>query len=185
MNISSSEEDYLTPISFPDKESTLPPPPQKNALKPAGESKSCDSLEGLDITLSQLTLTGLNELAQKLNIPAGQLSNMTLVQLTNFLSNFIKSNSNISEPTVTNSNEFPSFQADFAANFNNFNSTSNDTSYDRYAVFRELMQEEIKQTKIDSEPEEILEEKEKLENSVNSNVNLNLKPLHEEPSTDR
>lgn len=47
------------------------------------------------------------------------------------------------------------------------------------------MQEEIKQTKIDSEPEEILEEKEKLENSVNSNVNLNLKPLHEEPSTDR
>lgn len=107
MNISSSEEDYLTPISFPDKESTLPAPPQKNALKPAGESKSCDSLEGLDITLSQLTLTGLNELAQKLNIPAGQLSNMTLVQLTNFLSNFIKSNSNISEPTVTNSNEFP------------------------------------------------------------------------------
>ncbi|XP_018579344.1 protein disabled isoform X2 [Anoplophora glabripennis] len=206
-NIHSAEDDYLTPISFPEKNvDVLLPPPQRSAkkqslqvtvssfldTKPNITTKSANDsltpLEGLDITLSQLTLTGLNELAQKLNIPASQLSNMTLVQLTNFLSNFIKSNSAV--PVSTKSevgnyntdNDFPSFQADFAANFNNLNNTNSDTAYDRYAVFRELMQEEIKQTKIDSEPEEILEEKEKLENNVNSNVKLDLKPLKEEPS---
>lgn len=118
---------------------------------------------------------------------------MTLVQLTNFLSNFIKSSNSVVPPTTKTESEtsstnnfadFSHFQADFAANFNNSNSS--DPSYDRYAVFRELMQEEIKQTKIDSEPEEILEEKEKLENTMNSNVNLELKPLNDESlNTDR
>ncbi|XP_072389081.1 protein disabled isoform X3 [Diabrotica undecimpunctata] len=201
----SGEDDYLTPISLPEKTSgVLLPPPQKSTktntqvnISSFLESKTENpSLEGLDITLSQLTLSGLNELAQKLNIPATQLSNMTLVQLTNFLSNFIKNKNNVVTATATstkveaevsNSNnfaDFSNFQADFAANFNNSNT---DPTYDRYAVFRELMQEEIKQTKIDSEPEEILEEKEKLENSMNSNVSLDLKPLNEEPSktTDR
>ncbi|KAJ8972313.1 hypothetical protein NQ314_000228 [Rhamnusium bicolor] len=210
-NISSSEEDYLTPISFTEKNTdVLLPPPQKSTKKQnihvtvssfldskpnitmstASDSLNNTSFEGLDITLSQLTLSGLNELAQKLSIPASQLSNMTLVQLTNFLSNFIKCNSAVPENTkskvnVTNyntSNDFPTFQADFAANFNNLSNSTNDTAYDRYAVFRELMQEEIKQTKIDSEPEELQEEKEKLENTVNSNVKLDLKPLNEEPS---
>ncbi|KAG5897297.1 hypothetical protein JTB14_011462 [Gonioctena quinquepunctata] len=194
-NISLSEEDYLTPISFPEKSSSgvLLPPPQKSSKKPNTqvtissilEAKSSittsvandgsgASLDGLDITLSQLTLSGLNELARKLNIPASQLSNMTLVQLTNFLSNFIKSNNSPALPVtpkqeITSNNfaDFSSFQADFAANFSNSNNTM-DPTYDRYAVFRELIQEEIKQTKIDSEPEEILEEKEKLENSVNT-----------------
>ncbi|CAH1163912.1 unnamed protein product [Phaedon cochleariae] len=198
-NVSSSEEDYLTPISFPEKGAgVLLPPPQKSTKKQAqvtAESQQhVDNLEGLDITLSQLTLSGLNELANKLHIPASQLSNMTLVQLTNFLSNFIKSGSAQPESDVAVSNtitsDFATFQADFAANFSNSNnsaSTGNDASYDRYAVFRELMHEEIKQTKIDSEPEEILEEKEKMENSMNSNIDLELKPLNEEPSdnTDR
>lgn len=67
-----SDEDYLTPISVEEP-------------KPFEED-----LDGLDITLSQLTLSGLNELAAKLNIPASQLSNMTLAQLTSYLSNFIK-----------------------------------------------------------------------------------------------
>lgn len=200
----SSEEDYLTPISLQDKPSgVLLPPPQKSTktntqvhISSFLESKTDnleDNFEGLDITLSQLTLSGLNELAQKLKIPATQLSNMTLVQLTNFLSNFIKSSNSVVPPTTKTESEtsstnnfadFSHFQADFAANFNNSNSS--DPSYDRYAVFRELMQEEIKQTKIDSEPEEILEEKEKLENTMNSNVNLELKPLNDESlNTDR
>ncbi|XP_049817502.1 protein disabled isoform X2 [Aethina tumida] len=174
----------------------LLPPPQRSSKKQLNvastvasflESKpnlttsmaSDKSLEGLDITLSQLTLSGLNELATKLNIPPSQLSNMTLVQLTNYLSNFIKSKStNIvpeKEPeiSVSNSNEFPSFQADFAANFNNLNNAA--PSEDRYAVFRELMAEEIKQTKIDTEPEQLQEEKLSLDNNINSNtINMNV-----------
>lgn len=83
------------------------------------------SLEGLDITLSQLTLSGLNELATKLNIPPSQLSNMTLVQLTNYLSNFIKNSTSVNNnPETSNikeegTTETEPFQADFAANFNN------------------------------------------------------------------
>lgn len=138
------------------------------------------SLEGLDITLSQLTLSGLNELAAKLNIPANQLSNMTLVQLTNYLSNFIKSAKHADSSRNSTS---PTFHADFAANFNNLNittttGTTNET-YDRYAVFRELIQEEIKQTKIDTEPEEITENPQTpttLDQTLN---NLDTKTLNE------
>ncbi|XP_050312433.1 uncharacterized protein LOC126747689 isoform X2 [Anthonomus grandis grandis] len=170
----SSDEDYLTPISFPPEGGTLlPPPPHRSKKvevtvasllesKPvvtntvAGES----SLDGLDMTLSQLTLSGLNELATKLKIPPHKLSNMTLVQLTSYLSSFIKTQSQLEQQS-------DGFQADFAANFNNNNNNNavtSESSYDRYAVFREL-QEEIKQTKIDTEPEEIKEEKEELQNA--------------------
>ncbi|KAJ8972880.1 hypothetical protein NQ317_015785 [Molorchus minor] len=182
-------------IKTVEKSPPLPVPSRKSKFesdftcapeRPKKQFNISTPLEGLDITLSQLTLSGLNELAQKLDIPASQLSNMTLVQLTNFLSNYIKSNTTtVPGKTSTGgnfnaNNEFPTFQADFASNFNNLNNTSNSTTYDRYAVFRELMQDEIKQTKIDSEPEEIQEEQEKLGNSGNSNVNLDLKPINEE-----
>lgn len=201
-NVQSSEEDYLTPISFADQKNdqkatvrgtspVLLPPPQRSLKKQnmaqvtvasyleskpnvttstATDNLSC-SLEGLDITLSQLTLSGLNELAAKLNIPTNQLSNMTLVQLTNYLSNFIKSKNQAPSTVETNSNtEIPTFNADFAANFNNLNSNTSE-SYDRYAVFRELMNEEIKQTKIDTQPDELKEEKVNLASSVDTNVN--------------
>lgn len=98
----------------------------------------------LDITLSQLTLSGLNELANKLNIPASQLSNMTLVQLTSYLSNYVKANNTTgsSEPPSTDAT-FPTFKADFSANFNDLNNTTSKSEpYDRYAVFRELLQQE-------------------------------------------
>ncbi|XP_044264647.1 protein disabled isoform X2 [Tribolium madens] len=183
--VQTSEEDYLTPVQKRASPILLPPP--QRALKKAQvtvasylESKpnlitstateNLGSLEGLDITLSQLTLSGLNELATKLNIPTNQLSNMTLVQLTNFLSNFIKAKSQTST-VEANSNTEMTFNADFAANFNNLNSNTSE-GYDRYAVFRELMNEEIKQTKIDTEPEELKEEKGSIASSVvDSNVN--------------
>nr|CAI5868869.1 unnamed protein product [Callosobruchus analis] len=190
LNVSSSEEDYLTPVSFPDKSVSISPPPsQKNTNKGDAESKDGDSLRGLDITLSQLTLSGLNELAQKLNIPASQLSNMTLVQLTSLLSNYIKTGntdtSDIkSDDTTTNDAKFPAFEANFAANFSNGGGSAN-SSFDRYAVFRELMQEEIKQTKIDSEPEEIAESKEKNE-TMSTSISLEMKSLKQQDSmTDR
>lgn len=110
---------------------------------------------GLDITLSQLTLSGLNELATKLNIPANQLSNMTLVQLTAYISNFIKSQSlERSKPATV-------FKEDFA-DFNNFNSGESATEADqpdKYAVFRELFGEEIRQTHISEVENEEEEEK--------------------------
>lgn len=168
INLQSSEEDYLTPIKFKE-----PEPVYQQPKKQSTELNL--SAEGLDMTLSQLTLSGLNELAVKLNIPSSQLSNMTLAQLTSFLSNFMKSNNLVSVDTskvATKESGDGTFQADFAANFNNLNAET----YDRYAVFRELMQEEIKQTKIDTEPEQLQEEKQLQEN----NVNLNLTPIDEQ-----
>ncbi|XP_066249768.1 protein disabled isoform X3 [Euwallacea similis] len=167
----SGDEGYLTPINLSAERAISPspgillPPPQRHVKKEVTvasflESKPSvttsiategltNSLEGLDMTLSQLTLSGLNDLASKLKIPAHKLSNMTLVQLTNYLSTFIKAQSNkVAGEEHTGST--PSFHADFAANFGQ-------SSYDKYAVFREL-QEEIKQTKIDGEPEELREE---------------------------
>ncbi|CAH0552143.1 unnamed protein product [Brassicogethes aeneus] len=175
-NLQHAEEDYLTPVCSFGKspDAILLPPPQRSR-------KQLPSLEGLDITLSQLTLSGLNELANKLKIPPSQLSNMTLVQLTNYLSNFIKSQSVEEEKNevVTNSNDFSNFQADFAGNFNNLNPCGE--TYDRYAVFRELIEEEIKQTKIDGEPEQLHEEEEEeeVENNAVENSNSNFASVQE------
>ncbi|KAK9759072.1 Phosphotyrosine interaction domain (PTB/PID) [Popillia japonica] len=179
------EEDYLTPVSLPkaNKGPILLPPPQKSNRKsnispnnlaqvtvssylenkpnivtstPTGGEKNLLA-DGLDITLSQLTLSGLNELATKLDIPATQLSNMTLAQLTTYLSSFIKNKAN--DCTTTDSDNIKNqansnnvtFPADFA-NFNNFNVKTGET-FDRYAVFRELLEEEIKHSRFSGESE--------------------------------
>lgn len=164
------------------------PPPQKSAKKQTVQEKvsslleakpninateeKLNSLEGLDITLSQLTLSNLNEIASKLDIPTSQLSNMTLVQLTEYITNFIKDKGSGRSATKEADPEFADFKANFA-NFNNFN----EEPHDKYAVFRELLQEEIKQTKIDTEPEEVTEERTKKdEEQLN---NLDIKPLNE------
>ncbi|XP_031327904.1 protein disabled isoform X5 [Photinus pyralis] len=189
----SSEEDYLTPISYPNQAKEpenntgpiLLPPPQRSIKKTqaAQENVTVASLleskpnivaptadqnaapvEGLDITLSQLTVSGLNEVAAKLNIAASQLSNMTLVQLTEYISNFLKNKAQDANNTAPS---FSDFKADFS-NFNNFN----DEPHDKYAVFRELLEEEIKQTKIDTEPEEHIEERKKEEKLSNLDVNI-------------
>lgn len=196
------EEEYLTPISFPSYKKDniarhtgplLLPPPQKigkkqsscqnnsqktvaSILETKPSSVTSDklnlSLEDLDITLSQLTLSGLNELATKLNIPASQLSNMTLVQLTNYLSNFIKNNSNVNTEPGIEVNCNNEFKADFAANFNNLSNTSTNSerAYDRYAVFRELLKDEINQTKTDIELQGEPEEKD-LQDNIETKMN--------------
>nr|XP_022904079.1 protein disabled isoform X2 [Onthophagus taurus] len=163
---SDDNDDYLTPISLPQ---VLLPPPQKAKKQNLTQVTVSSYLEskpnltttlsgeknvllGVDITLNQLTSCGLNELAKQLELPATQLSNMTLAQYTSYLQEFLKKKSNV-EPE--SKQEATNFQADFA-NFNDFNVKTSET-YDRYAVFRELLQEEIKQTKIDTEPEEIAE----------------------------
>lgn len=140
----------------------------------------------LDITLSQLTLSGLNELATKLKIPPSQLSNMTLVQLTSYLSNYVKSN-HASVPNETDAT-IPTFKADFAANFNDINnatvsSTKNET-YDRYAVFRELLQQEEETKK--GETNETIEIQDSPE-GVDTKLDLEYKPTFENTTsgTDR
>ncbi|KAK9880484.1 hypothetical protein WA026_011729 [Henosepilachna vigintioctopunctata] len=176
----SFEDDYLTPIQFPkqsDACSILLPPTSMSSSKHSSNTQNVptsslntqvngtanldvsfkNSLDGLDITLSQLTLSGLNELAAKLNIPTSELSNMTLVQLTAYLSNVIKSQSGRDNITLDKKKqntlqEFPAFKADFESNFTNAQTTNNET-FDRYAVFRELINEEIKQNKIVAEVE--------------------------------
>lgn len=165
----SFEDDYLTPIQFtkpadfaaanrillPSTNLSKSPLNTLNlstAKEPSLPDSLNNTLDGLDITLSQLTLSGLNELAVKLNIPTNQLSNMTLAQLTEYLKNVIKSKSEAAETKEKDTSlEFPAFQADFETNFEN----SNSDNYDRYAAFRELMKEEIDQTKTDNEPVEI------------------------------
>lgn len=136
----------------------------------------------LDITLSQLTLSGLNELANKLNIPASQLSNMTLVQLTSYLSNYMKDGSNTNNtvdsasPTsaITSDATFPTFKADFAANVNDMNTnTTKAEPYDRYAVFRELLQQDTttidnnNETPIEVEEEDIQQQDEEIKEDEN------------------
>lgn len=168
-----SDEDYLTPVPPPllppqkkdssktKNDSILLPPPMKRDSKRSeriinsqfdskpqlstspSENKLNLSTDTLDITLSQLTLSGLNELAAKLKIPPSQLSNMTLVQLTNYISNYVKGNNQI-VPNDNTSTSVPVFNADFPTNFDAFNesSTKSTETYDRYAVFRELLQQE-------------------------------------------
>lgn len=118
------DDDYLTPIS-------LPPPAQHvkrhNATnvtvasylesRPnATFSTASEGPDSLDITLSQLTLSGLNQLAGRLNIAPEQLSNMTLAQLTSYLKNFMSSSNVVEEKSTS---KMPTFKVDFDANFAN------------------------------------------------------------------
>ncbi|CAG9863532.1 unnamed protein product [Phyllotreta striolata] len=131
-------------------------------LSASDKVNTTTELDGLDITLSQLTLTGLSELASKLNVPAAQLSNMTLAQLTDYLSELIRSSSSAKPPPAAHSqgDPFADF-ADFKADFDATESRS-DASYDRYAVFRELMREEIGRGRAEAaETPEAVEEKPK------------------------
>ncbi|XP_060523966.1 protein disabled [Cylas formicarius] len=158
LNVTSSDEDYLTPISFPERL----PPPQRSPRGGRSPPRSIPAADGLDITLSKLTLSDLNELATKLSIPSNQLSNMPLMQLASYISNFIKTKSVQQDITGTSSEEkFATFDADFSNNF------SGNASYDKYAVFREL-QEEIQQGKPEEEPRK--ETDDKFEDSIDKEI---------------
>ncbi|GBP22677.1 Protein disabled [Eumeta japonica] len=153
----SSEDEYLTPV----------PPPL-----PGGRR--------FDITLSQLLTCGMDELAAKLRVPAAGLANMTLPQLTAYLRSYLadEKQNNKPEPTIQPELEIvddepppaptsdlkPQFEDDFTptpatngtfvANFDDFDKKVNAT-YDRYAAFREIQEEELKSKSIlDPTPDE-------------------------------
>lgn len=115
---------------------------------------------------------------------------MTLVQLTSYLLNYGKTNTS----SVPNENDatIPTFKADFSANFNDSNEPINKSEpYDRYAVFRELLQQEEmnKQTE-ETEETQPENEEQKIETSSENKLEkieekTENKPTFNTTSTDR
>lgn len=194
---SNDDDDYLTPNpNQSDIPTLLPPPQKKDPSKSRGTRKSETDPKNLDaptppyalksydiptttapilpdITLSQLLTLGIDDLADKLNVPTSKLNTMTIVELTKYLSEFIeKTKPPIYAPApVETHNESPVFKVSFddnsdatfvakfddnfgeneaddnsfVANFENFNQPpiSVIPTADRYAVFREIMDQEI------------------------------------------
>ncbi|PSN51039.1 hypothetical protein C0J52_15417 [Blattella germanica] len=122
--------------------------------------------KSLDITLSQLTKTGLADLAATLGVSPGHLSNMTLQDLTKCLSQL--SEQPEMEPikrdkyaTLRESvDEEPMFKAEFETTESS-EDVFQEAPFDKYAVFRELMVEEkSKEDETEKEEEEEEEEEE-------------------------
>lgn len=108
--------------------------------------------KSLDITLSQLTKTGLADLAATLGISPGRLSNMTLQDLTKCLAQLSSSSQDDQEEsevikrdkyaTLRESvDEEPMFKAEFETT-ETTEDVFQEAPFDKYAVFRELMVEE-------------------------------------------
>lgn len=108
------EDEYLTPISTKNDLPILLPPPQRGSTKnrgrrhpePATAAASNTNVKPErtidislpDITLSQLLTLGIDDLAAKLNVPANKLSTMNIVELTQYLSEFVEKSSQKSIP---------------------------------------------------------------------------------------
>lgn len=103
------EDDYLTPIN--DIPTILPPPQKKDPSKSRAARKSDTDPKNLDaptppystrqnveleaailpdITLSQLLTLDINDLSVKLGVPVAKLNTMTLMELTNYLGEFVE-----------------------------------------------------------------------------------------------
>lgn len=208
-NIQRDEDDYLTPISVSrnDLPILLPPPqtkgPNKNRGRRQPEPPTASSTDVPietapgspkpiakpnyknieislpDITLSQLLTLGIDDMAMKLNVPSHKLSTMNIVELTQYLSDFVEKSSQKSipmavtaEPSVQEAaifkvnfdqstdatfvakfdDNFGEDDHSFVPNFANFNADSSPpsssaqqkSSVDRYAVFREIMEQDLK-----------------------------------------
>lgn len=110
------EDEYLTPISTKnDFPPILLPPPQRGSTKNRGRRhpepvtatvasnanvKPEKSIEISlpDITLTQLLTLGIDDLAARLNVPTNKLSTMNIVELTQYLSEFVEKSSQKSIP---------------------------------------------------------------------------------------
>lgn len=139
----------------------LPPPPQRKAS--ADSSKSNTDLRSqsenkisspktvkktesdgsiLNITLNQLDKSGLENLAVTLGIPSENIYNMTLQELTKRLAQKYLGSS---ESGRGDNESCDTFQADFEANFSKTGSKNDNLPpNDKYAVFRELIENESK-----------------------------------------
>ncbi|CAH1715674.1 unnamed protein product [Chironomus riparius] len=127
-----------------------------------------------DITLSQLLTLGIDDLAHKLNVPPSKLNTMTLVELTTYLAEFIEKSKQtkavnetpLESPVFKVNFDDAVFEAKFDDNFGEIQSqtTTQSSSFvanfdhfnqppisviptaDRYAVFREIIDQDIQQS---------------------------------------
>lgn len=128
------EDDYLTPIN--DIPTILPPPQKKDPSKSRAARKSDTDPKNLDaptppyatrphvemeaatslpdITLSQLLTLDINDLSVKLGVPVAKLNTMTLMELTNYLGEFVeKSKRSHYEPPTETPNDSPVFKVNY------------------------------------------------------------------------
>lgn len=156
-----SEQSTLSDSSFEDSFSSIIPPSLSTLFQNSGANQTSD-IEvkkpklPLYITLSQLTASNLSELAKSLNMSVDELTNLRLQQLTECLAELclkeaigVKKASTpvVEKATKTQSSAkmvetaFVSNEPLFKANFDQESKLS-DSTYDKYAVFRELLQTE-------------------------------------------
>lgn len=218
------EDDYLSPNpvqseGFPQ----LPPPPlqKKDPSKTRGPRKSETDPKNLDaptpksdryrdhapiipdITLSQLLTLGIDDLAQKLNVPSAKLNTMTLVELTTYLNDFIEKSNRHGHMMAETPNDSPVFKVSFdessdavfeakfddnfgnemsnsfVANFDSFNQApvSVIPTADRYAVFREIIDKDIQK----QQTQTLFEghHQESIESTNSNNSNNSMEEVHD------
>lgn len=185
----SVEDDYLTPYQSQSNDipTLLPPPQKKDSSKSRGSRKSETDPQNLDaptppvsakpttaapklpdITLSELLVLGIDDLATMIHVPPHvKLNTMTIVELTKYLSEFIEKSKQPAAALPAAAIDSPVFRVSFddssnatfvakfddvlehqdnsfVANFENFNQPPVTVipTEDRYAVFREIMDQE-------------------------------------------
>lgn len=165
-------------------------------------------VSSLDITLSQLSKTGFSDLAATLNMSPTSLSKMTLHELTKCLQSLSEAQKN-DPPTeefienggkirknVLKSEQYsalresldedtPPFKAEFETHFNlNVEQKSctkeNESLFDKYAVFRELLEQEKTlfdnfptSSKIDEEQVPEIKNRDQIEVTIKDDLGLN------------
>uniref|UniRef100_A0A1B6CRJ7 PID domain-containing protein n=2 Tax=Clastoptera arizonana TaxID=38151 RepID=A0A1B6CRJ7_9HEMI len=212
---SSDPEYYLTPFPL------LPPPQKKNSSLPKNTSLveqkpiSNNSINSLDITLSQLSKTGFSDLAATLDMSPTSLSKMTLQELTKSLQVLAEAHkTNINEENKDNSKfrtnvlkseqysalresldeDTPPFVAEFETHFDlnvsiqDQRKKSEESLFDKYAVFRELLEQEKIETDTPSpKPEDEVFPKSDVFQECSASSTITTKKLHSaiQPTVDR
>ncbi|KAK6624913.1 hypothetical protein RUM44_011777 [Polyplax serrata] len=97
----------------------------------------------LNIKLTQLDSVGLQSLADTLGISSENIYSMTLQDLTKMLANKYMT-STTSDTLELNSVNENGFEVDFESNFARPNVSNANPTYDKYAVFKELIESEKK-----------------------------------------
>ncbi|XP_043251789.1 protein disabled isoform X1 [Colletes gigas] len=126
----------------------------------------------LDITLSQLTSSNLNELANSLGMTVQELTSLTLQQLTDCLATLSTKDASTNEmeevtrqefatvkqqPDISQSKSYAESQAFVKVNTDQ--EPKCDATYDKYAVFRELLElEQMKRSEEDAMQDTVEEE---------------------------
>ncbi|KAL0279352.1 UNVERIFIED_CONTAM: hypothetical protein PYX00_000935 [Menopon gallinae] len=139
----------------------LPPPPQRKTteVKSQSDGKAKEGTGSVfNITLNQLDNTGLENLAVTLGIPSDHIYNMTLQELTQRLS--------VKYLNASVSKQAEPFKADFESNFGKMEHINSAPPYDKYAVFKELIENDNKTISGGEVPEDVKNDRETEEPST-------------------